>query len=418
MPQTKFTDTNLKRLSADKTTWFSDPTVKGLQLCVTAGGTKTWYVNKWDPTAQKVRRVKLGQWAPQGKHCAWAKKELGRAASNIEDGNARTKQERQEEAAGIPTLREAFELEATSHLSLDDAFGGARAEETIQNYRSVLVRKLDGLLDARVDEIDHAAIQRRLDTLTKEHPYAAHKLHIALAYARAQALAALNLEHMPFRWPAMKKMPIMRDRKDQDREGRVTLDILVPWADRWAEIERVENEHIRLAWMLRWHTGMRGRMLRKLKWQDVDLDAGTMMVSTGLKKVKGKRLIAMSGRSLDLFKRLWEIRLDDCDWVFPSRRVVGNERGHLDALDRLTLTTEGDLRHLWNEATEDVDGRELVFRWLCGQNLTGGESKSLGFYATVPVERQRKVANQVSSVIDRRCEVEPANVVELGRVHA
>ncbi len=48
MPQIKFTDTNLKRLSAHKTTWFSDSDVKGLQLCVTARGTKTWYVNKWD----------------------------------------------------------------------------------------------------------------------------------------------------------------------------------------------------------------------------------------------------------------------------------------------------------------------------------------------------------------------------------
>lgn len=67
MPQIKFTDTNLKTLSADSTTWFSDPTCKGLQLCVTAGGVKTWYVNKWDSTAQKTRRVKLGQWSAQGK---------------------------------------------------------------------------------------------------------------------------------------------------------------------------------------------------------------------------------------------------------------------------------------------------------------------------------------------------------------
>ncbi|MFN4157234.1 MAG: hypothetical protein ACK4GO_02335 [Gemmobacter sp.] len=30
------------------------------------------------------------------------------------------------------------------------------------------------------------------------------------------------------------------------------LDMQVPWADRWAEIEAIENEHIRLAWMIRW----------------------------------------------------------------------------------------------------------------------------------------------------------------------
>lgn len=297
MPQIKFTDTNLKTLSADSTTWFSDPTCKGLQLCVTAGGVKTWYVNKWDSTAQKTRRVKLGQWSAQGKHTAWAKKQVGKTAHDIDEGAVKTRQEREAEAASKavpPTLREAFELEAASRLALDDAFGGPRAEETVQNYRSVLERKLDGLLDTRVDEIDQGEIQRRLDALTKSAPFAAHKLHIALSYARTQALSALNIEHMPFRWPAMKKMPIMRDRKDKDREGKVTLDTSVEWADRWAEIEGVENEHIRLAWMLRWHTGMRGRMLRNLTWADIDLTAGTMLLSTGLKKVKGKRLIAMT----------------------------------------------------------------------------------------------------------------------------
>lgn len=421
MPQIKFTDTNLKTLSADSTTWFSDPTCKGLQLCVTAGGVKTWYVNKWDSTAQKTRRVKLGQWSAQGKHTAWAKKQVGKTAHDIDEGAVKTRQEREAEAASKavpPTLREAFELEAVSRLGLDDAFGGPRAEETVQNYRSVLERKLDGLLDTRVDEIDHGEIQRRLDALTKSAPFAAHKLHIALSYARTQALSALNIEHMPFRWPAMKKMPIMRDRKDKDREGKVTLDTSVEWADRWAEIEGVENEHIRLAWMLRWHTGMRGRMLRNLTWADIDLKVGTMLLSTGLKKVKGKRLIAMSARSLSMFTRLHEIKMDDCDWVFPSCRRIDGIRGPLDALDRLPLTAEGDLRHLWNEATQDVDTREMVIRWLCGQNLTGGEAKSLGFYATVPVERQRKVANEISAVIDRRCEVTPTNVVEIGRATA
>lgn len=71
----KFTDTNVAAATAisGTKTWFSDPTCKGLQLCVTAGGVKTWYVNKWDATAQKTRRVKLGQWSAQSKHTAWAK---------------------------------------------------------------------------------------------------------------------------------------------------------------------------------------------------------------------------------------------------------------------------------------------------------------------------------------------------------
>ena len=147
MPNIRFTDTNLKTLSADKTTWFTDPACKGLRLCVTAGGTKTWWVNKWDPMAQKVRAVKLGQWANQGTHCAWAKSQVGKVAHDIEQGNVKNRAEKavaaeavEAEKAGIPTLREAFELEVENRLTLDDAYGGPRAAETMQNYRSPLVR--------------------------------------------------------------------------------------------------------------------------------------------------------------------------------------------------------------------------------------------------------------------------------------
>ena len=70
MPQIKFTDSTLKSLSTTKTTWFSDPSCKGLRLCVTKSGVKTWYVTKWDAAAQKTRSVKLAQWASKGAHCA------------------------------------------------------------------------------------------------------------------------------------------------------------------------------------------------------------------------------------------------------------------------------------------------------------------------------------------------------------
>jgi integrase len=206
--------------------------------------------------------------------------------------------------------------------------------------------------------------------------------------------------------PKLEKNPQM---------GQMDVDYDLPWADRWAEIEQVENEHKRLAWMVKWHTGMRGRMVRGLLWSDIDMHAGTMLVSTGLKKVKGKRLIAMSARVHDMFRRLHEIKMDDCDWVFPSRRIVGDARGPLDALDRLELTTEGTLRHLWNVASQDVETREMVLRWLCGHALTDGDTKNLGLYGMVPVERQRKVANLISTIIDHKCRVSPANVVEIGR---
>lgn len=417
MPSIKFTDTNLRTLSADKTTWFTDPACKGLRLCVTSGGTKTWWVNKWDPVSQKVRAVKIGQWAQTGTHCAWAKKQVGEIALAITTGQVKNREEKAVEAAaveaekaGIPTLREAFELEVENRLTLDDAYGGPRAKETVQNYRSTLLRYIDAKnLDTRVTELDHVAVQRQLDACSKEHPYAAHKLNIALGYAHKRAKRILRIESFPFLWPALERNPTM---------GKLEVDYSIPWADRWAEIEHVENEHIRLLWQVRWFTGQRERMLRGLRWADVDLTAGTMLVHSGLKHEKKARLIAMADQVKAWFARLWEIREEDCDWVFPSCRSIDGKRGPIYQLGRLPLTAPSEVRHLWNEATQDVETREMVLRWLTGQKLTKGETQSLGLYGTVPLERQRKVANEIASVIGKRIGMTPANVVELAKVTA
>ena len=200
--------------------------------------------------------------------------------------------------------------------------------------------------------------------------------------------------------------------------GKLEVDYSIPWADRWAEIEQVENEHIRLLWQVRWFTGQRERMLRGLRWADVDLTAGTMLVHSGLKHEKKARLIAMADQVKAWFAGLWEIREEDCDWVFPSCRPIGGKRGPIYQLDRLPLTAPSEVRHLWNEATQDVETREMVLRWLTGQKLTKGETQSLGLYGTVPLERQRKVANEIASVISRRIGLSPANVIEIRQATA
>lgn len=86
--------------------------------------------------------------------------------------------------------------------------------------------------------------------------------------------------------------------------------------------------------------------LRPLTWQQVDLIKGTVTFGR-LKRQEDERTIVLSDETLRLFEQLWAIRVDGCDWVFPSRRLVGDRRGHLDVLDRLPLTSAGDLRHLF-----------------------------------------------------------------------
>lgn len=410
MPQMKFTDGEIKKLATPMaTTWYSDPSVKGLRLCVTKTGVKTWYVTKWDKAEQKTRNFTIGPWATNGTNTAWAKEQVGRKVLDVIEGKQQTREERKVELAGIPTLRMAFDRTLERRLKRPVNQGGPISDLTAKGYRQMFAKYLLTWADSFVTEIDVAIINRSLDDLNLAKPFTAHKVSTVLSMTYKTAMRWINA---PLVVPGIAdgEKSQMGNRKESiDKDGNVKLDVTVPWADRWKEIEAVENEYRRLLWMVRWHTGQREETLRDLTWDDIDLTEGTM-TCRGMKKVKASRLIAMSDVTKGLFLRLHEIKRGK--FVFFSAKAA---TGRMDRLDRLSKTAPGDLRHLWNEATTEVAEREIVFRWLSGQRLTVGETQMLGHYSTVPVERQRRAANQISAVIQKRLEVTPSNVVEIRR---
>lgn len=410
MPQIRFTDTNLKRLSAGKTTWFTDPATKGLRLCVTKSGVKTWYATKWDPTAAKVRSVKLAQWASKGAHCAWAKKQIGKVAHDITEGKVRTRNEQAAEAAslGIPTFRQALE-QYIAHRTTARASGKARMiEMTAKDYRGSFEKHLGRWGDTPVNELPILEINQYLNALQVAYPHAAHKsASVAGAVVRfVNRLCALAL---PI--PALLDNTQMKSRVQTGK-----LNMSVPWVDRKREIDAIENEHIRLAWVITWYTGFRGKSLRALTWDRVDLDAGTVTFDR-LKRQEVERKIVIADDVIRLFMRLLEVRADDCRWVFPSRRVVGDGRGHLDALDRLPLTAPGDLRHLWMSTAREVAPRH-VHRWLAQQTMTDDDLRMLGHYGEPSHAEQKQSAEAIASAINSQFGITPSSVIELKRQHA
>ncbi len=411
MPHIKFTDSNLKPLSADKTTWFTDPTVKGLRLCVTKGGVKTWWVNKWDPTTQKTRSVKLGQWASKVTHCKWAKGQVGKIAHDITEGRvlSRDEQETARARLGIPTFAQALE-QYIAHRTQPRASGKAQMKPgTAYDYRNSFANHLKRWADVPVDELPILEINQHLNNLQLDKAHAAnHASSVAGAVVRfINKLCALALP-----------IPSLLDNtKTRSRVQTGKLDMSVPWVDRKSEINAIKNEHIRLAWMITWYTGFRHEdSLRPLTWDQVELDAGTVTFGR-LKRQEEERKIVVSDEVVRLFKRLWEIRYDDCEWVFPSRRKVDGERGHLDVLDRLPTTAAGDLRHLWMSTAREVAPRH-VHRWLAQQTMTDDDLRMLGHYGEPSHDEQSRAANAIASAINTQLGVTPSSVVELKRKRA
>lgn len=258
MPHIKFTDSTLKTLTVDKTTWFTDPSCKGLRLCVTGGGTKTWYVNKWDPTSQKTRSVKLTQWANKGAHCRWAKDQVGKIAHDIATGNVLTRDEHEiaQTALGIPTFRDALE-QYIEHRTTTRQSGQARMmESTAYDYRMSFNRHLARWANVKVDELPILEINQYPNTVQIDTPNAAH-LAALVAAATVRFINRLCALALPI--PSLLDGTRMKSRVQTGK-----LDMSVPWLDRKQEIDAIKNEHIRLAWMITWYTGFRGRGLRAL----------------------------------------------------------------------------------------------------------------------------------------------------------
>lgn len=405
MPQIKFTDSALKTLSADKTTWFTDTNVKGLRLCVTKGGVKTWYVNKWDPTSQKTRSVKLAQWANKGSHCRWAKGQVGKVAHDITTGSVRTREEQEvvQIALGIPTFRNALE-QYIEHRTTARQSGRARMMEgTAYEYRGSFNKHLARWADVHVDELPILEINQYLNALQIDTPNSAH-LAGSVAGVVVRFINRLCALALPI--PSLLDGTRMKSRVQTGK-----LDMSVPWLDRKCEIDAIKNEHIRLAWMVTWYTGFRGRSLRALTWGQVDLEKGTVTFDR-LKRQEIKREIVIADDVVRLFKRLHESRCDDCDWVFPSRRLVGGDRGHLDVLDRLPLTAAGDLRHLWMSTAREVAPRH-VHRWLAQQSMTNDDLRMLGHYGEPSTDEQKRSANAIAAAINTQFLKTPASVIEI-----
>ena len=288
-----------------------------------------------------------------------------------------------EETKALPTFREQLDR-YIAFRSADRKSGRAALKpKTAKEYRACIDNHFAEWADKPLDEISVPEVEKHMDALQAEKPYAAQQLHVLVG------AVFKHDRHVKLDPPRLKEQTKMQRRK---------LDRSVPWGDRLAEIEDIDNIVIRTCWLIRWHTGSRENVLRGLTWNEVDLDKGTITFPR-LKKDENPRTIAMSDTVRALFKRLEGLHPK---WVFPSVR----NGVHLDQLDRLGLTCPGDLRHLWHDAAMMTGTPLYMMRWLNGQNLKAGEVDMLGHYGEIDdLDAQRAAANAISAYIGKRCKV-------------
>lgn len=133
-----------------------------------------------------------------------------------------------------------------------------------------------------------------------------------------------------------------------------------------------------------------------------------------VKKSAEDREIVLGDDAARIIERLAEIRYDDCAWVFPSRRVMGDERGSIDAIDRFGDTTVNVLRHYWMPiARTKLD--LATAKWLGLHSMKASGFGMLGHYGKPSLVEQYEAQNVVASVVNNRIGLSPDNVVAIAR---
>jgi integrase len=393
-----FTDSAIARIKAKANAeYYSDKTYRGLRLLVSSGGSKVWYASKWDGAAQKSRQTKVGQFPHMKRDEAW--RVASELKARIDVGGFKSKAELVGvvEEMATPTLAIALE-EYIEHQMGKRASGKASMQQvTADEYRRAFNLHLATWASVLIDDLPTRNINQHLNALQRMTPHAAFKAH---------AVVGATLRHAMRVHAIIVPIPSLTDITKQPTRD---VDRDIDWADRWAEIDAIENPIRRACWKLRWITGVRENVLRALTWDDVDLAAGTVTYNRIKRDPKG-RTIALSEFALSLFRELHDMT-GGAGFVFPSPR--GGV--HIDRLRRkdAPLTAPGDLRHLWNDAAFSCNLPYHVQRWLNQQNLKDKEIAMLGHYGQPDIEAQRIAADKVAAYIMLKVGLTSNSVVAL-----
>jgi integrase len=297
MPTLQMTDRGIARLApltGQQRTEFFDLAVPGLALRVSLTR-RTWvvlYRNK----AGRLRRKTLGQYPT-----------LSLAAARTQAKDARVRAWSGDDPAD--EKREAREAETFGDLATSYLTKHAKLKK--KSWRDDR-RRIDNVLlpawkHVTLAELTRADVRRLIDQYGERAPVAANRLHSLvrkmLNFAIGEGLIEMNVATHVAR-PGIERR---RDRVLTDDEIRQV----------WAAFE-AEPATIGGVFKLRLLTAQRGGEVVRMRWADVDLDAGWWTIPAEHSKNKLPHRVPLSTDALTILKARQAQRAKGAVWVFPS----------------------------------------------------------------------------------------------------
>jgi integrase len=288
--------------------FYRDDVRKGLAVRVTAGGTKSFVLEKL--VYRRVRRITLGRCGEISVEKAWqnAQKLLGQIAD------------------GLDPVAERKKAKAAS-VTLDDAFREYLEQrnlkpKSIADYNRAVSIAFADWRRRPLTSITREAIARRFNRLRDDHGPAWANLCMRLLRAIfnfANGKYADDRGQSPFAANPVKVLSETKAWAKVDRRRTViNSHELASW---YQEVQRLSNTTIRDYLLLLLFTGLRRQEAARLRWRDIDL-AGRTLTITETKNRRPHTLPLPDFLHNVLASRLHSI---GGEFVFPG----DGARGHL-----------------------------------------------------------------------------------------
>lgn len=361
MPTVKLTQTYINNLPVpNKGYWILDDALPGLRLYV-GKNSKTYYL-KYKNAKGKSDSYKIGDerlFTPTQAREA-AKKFLAEMAVEGTD----IKQQRKCEP--MPTIRELAAKYRTA--------GGSKV-----TYEMVM--RLSDFIDRNVDELSPLELAT---WRVKEKERTGNKdctINKKIASLRAILNFGTNNELIPAN-PIISVKKI-KETDSSSKTRYLTEDErarLFAALDKYDEMQRAERARSRQhsnrrhlpsmdGWafanyfkpviLLSLNTGIRRHALLSLRWDDIDLDAGTVTLRAATAKSKKSAVLPLNTTALEVLRQWYAQRIDDNPLVFPSPQT-GGIMDNCDSSFRWLLREAGITNFRWHDMRHDFASRLVM----------------------------------------------------------